>query len=288
MENEIQESVEIQTKEVQVIDLPRSTISKPLVSATEAQLVWAEYQKLAQAICTPDDIQKIGDKDFKKKSFWRKIDKFFGLSLILMSEKEEVKNVLIRKKTETKKGKYGEYEKETTEVEYYPLEIVPDLKDNEQLKKTIVFKVLYRAIAPNNQYIDGDGACDTWEKGYPNSYHDARAIAHTRAKNRAISDLAGFGEVSAEEVGRGYSNGNEYDGNKYGGSNNQKENVEQEGNLEEVKDLIKEELKSATFDTDRAVWEGRMEDIKTMPGLNGMLKRVQRECNDRMTAQSEK
>jgi len=30
--------------------------------------------------------------------------------------------------------------------------------------------------------------------------HDVYALAHTRAKNRAIADLIGGGEVSAEEI----------------------------------------------------------------------------------------
>lgn len=45
----------------------------------------------------------------------------------------------------------------------------------------------------------GEGACSTDErKGM--SEHDAKATAQTRAKSRAISDLIGFGQVSAEEM----------------------------------------------------------------------------------------
>ena len=45
---------------------------------------------------------------------------------------------------------------------------------------------------------DGEGSCTSSEKG-GKSEHDTRATAHTRAKSRAISDLIGFGQVSAEE-----------------------------------------------------------------------------------------
>ena len=47
---------------------------------------------------------------------------------------------------------------------------------------------------------DGEGSCTSTEKG-GKSEHDTRATAHTRAKSRAISDLIGFGQVSAEEYG---------------------------------------------------------------------------------------
>jgi hypothetical protein len=65
------------------------------------------------------------------------------------------------------------------------------------------YLVTYRATAGNGRTCDGDGACFASEKrGDVATVHNVRAHAHTRAKNRAISDLVGFGEVSAEEVNR--------------------------------------------------------------------------------------
>ena len=46
----------------------------------------------------------------------------------------------------------------------------------------------------------GEAACSTDESNKQRTEHDAKATAHTRAKNRAISDLIGFGQVSAEEI----------------------------------------------------------------------------------------
>jgi len=46
----------------------------------------------------------------------------------------------------------------------------------------------------------GEASCSTDESKKNRSEHDAKATAHTRAKNRAISDLIGFGQVSAEEI----------------------------------------------------------------------------------------
>lgn len=65
----------------------------------------------------------------------------------------------------------------------------------------LAYRATYRAIAPNGRTMDGDGMCSNAEKGreqWPE--HNIRATAHTRAKNRAISDIVGGGEVSAEEM----------------------------------------------------------------------------------------
>lgn len=136
-----------------------SGIVMPLVSPDQAVEAFDAYQKLAAKIMTADDVQRIGDKEFKKKSFWRKCQRFFNLSLPLVKEWRE------------------------------------DRSD-----RTYTYFAIYRATAPNGAYVDGDGACTNNEKGRVRTEHDTRSTAHTRAKNRAISDLVAFGEVSAEEV----------------------------------------------------------------------------------------
>jgi len=134
-------------------------IIRPIVTPTDALAAWKEYETLKTKIATPSDIQRIKGKDFLKKSFWRKMAKFFGLSLGLVSETE-------------------------TDGTWF---------------------VVYRATARTGDFADGDGACSTekFDKyGNPIEFtsHDARATAHTRAKNRAIADLIGGGEVTAEEI----------------------------------------------------------------------------------------
>ena len=64
--------------------------------------------------------------------------------------------------------------------------------------------VVCRATAPNGRAADGDGACFASEKRGPmRTVHNVRAHAHTRAYNRSVSNLVGFGEVSADELGPG-------------------------------------------------------------------------------------
>lgn len=62
------------------------------------------------------------------------------------------------------------------------------------------YVVTYKATAPNGRFSYGDGACSSTEKGLTKTEHNTRSIAHTRAYNRAVSNLVGGGEVSAEEM----------------------------------------------------------------------------------------
>ena len=63
------------------------------------------------------------------------------------------------------------------------------------------YLVVFTAMAGNGRSTDGDGSCFASEKkGAQGTVHNVRAHAHTRAYNRAVSNLVGFGEVSAEEM----------------------------------------------------------------------------------------
>jgi hypothetical protein len=133
---------------------------RPLVDPRAAQAAIAQYEALKAAIVRPGDVQKIQGRDFLKKAFWRRVATCFGLSLDLVSEQR------------------GHDE-----------------------AGHLFYSVLYRALAPNGRTMIADGYCSTAEAGrggWPE--HNVRATAHTRAKNRAISDLVGGGEVSAEEM----------------------------------------------------------------------------------------
>jgi hypothetical protein len=65
----------------------------------------------------------------------------------------------------------------------------------------LAFDVMYKATAPNGRSAYGDGSCESDENERAiKSRHDTRAMAHTRAFNRAVSNLIGGGEVSADEI----------------------------------------------------------------------------------------
>lgn len=153
-----------------------SAIVMPAVNAAAAIEAWKAYEALKKAIITPEDIQPIQGKQFLKKSYWRKVATFFNLSVDIVTEKKE-------------------------ELEH----------------GNTTYHFVCKATAPNGRFAIGAGSCNIYEKSKwdeksgvwltaygktsePNSIHNARATAETRAWNRAVSNLVGGGEVSAEEV----------------------------------------------------------------------------------------
>jgi hypothetical protein len=110
----------------------------------------------------PEAIVSVGDKKFRTKLYWRTISRAFGLSVGEVSGSEQ--------RLDGENSDWG-------------------------------YKVTYRATSPSGSYTDGDGACMAAEKyGNSGTEHNVRSHAHTRAFNRAVSNLCGFGEVSHEEL----------------------------------------------------------------------------------------
>lgn len=60
-----------------------------------------------------------------------------------------------------------------------------------------------RATAPNGRYTEAWGGCSVLDRKFSHD-QDIAATAQTRATNRAIADLIGAGEVSAEEMDKPY------------------------------------------------------------------------------------
>ena len=118
------------------------------------------YQLLCQQYLTLEDYETIQGKEFKKKSAWRKLGRAQKVSIEIIEEREQ----------------------------QYP--------DG-------TFAYHFRARAHSSlwgNYSDGSGSCASDEKGVDKTIHNTRATAETRAINRAISNLIGAGEVSAEEI----------------------------------------------------------------------------------------
>jgi hypothetical protein len=123
------------------------------------------YQQLLKDLLDDSDWQGTGDGRFAKKSAWRKIARAFNLSVTIVS-----------------------------------MEVARDEEGS-----PIRAECIARAAAPNGQVQDADGYCSISEFTGKRAddvklENTLRATATTRAKNRAIADLVGMGEVSAEEV----------------------------------------------------------------------------------------
>lgn len=187
MPNENPEVTEGDAEEIDVLDRAHEIVEPPstdlevrppgnevLMPLDTEQVVagMKAYQEMLPKLLDESDWQDAGrDGRFVKKSGWRKIARAFNLSVMVVS-----------------------------------VRIERDAEGNPTRAETIA-----RAMAPNGQVSDADGYCSADEKrfeqpkGRQKLENDLRATATTRAKNRAISDLVGMGEVSAEEITTGDS-----------------------------------------------------------------------------------
>lgn len=135
-------------------------VVKPAITIEEALDNWAYFQDLKSKLLKKDDYQDIAGKAFIKKSGWRKVATVFNLTDCILD-----KNIVKEDGITT----YAEFTVQVT--------------------------------APNGRYSEGWACCSINEgRDFAKRDHDIPATAHTRAKNRAISDLVGGGEVSAEEL----------------------------------------------------------------------------------------
>lgn len=80
------------------------------------------------------------------------------------------------------------------------LERVEESRVYDEKKDRVTYHFMYRAVAPNGRFAEAVGSATSDEKGKL-SEHYTRALAQTRASNRAVSNLVASGQVSAEEVG---------------------------------------------------------------------------------------
>jgi len=174
----------VENKEVQEIELRDNkliqggmAIVMPVISPEEAKKSWDAYENMKAVIKTPSDFMVIEGKAFLKKSYWRKMATFFNLDVEIVEE------------------------------------------DNEVIGKTFAYHFTVKATAPNGRSAIGTGSCDAyegavlkegtyykynkingWQLAAARTIHVIRTTAETRATNRAISNLIGGGEVSAEEM----------------------------------------------------------------------------------------
>ncbi|MBQ3407941.1 MAG: hypothetical protein IJH12_01900 [Clostridia bacterium] len=136
---------------------------------------WNAYQALCKGLLNETDYQDIVVKEkdadgnyvkvtrkFKKKSAWQKLSRAFNVDT----------HIVDRELERTKMGRVREA--------YYCV----------------------RATLPNGRSVESDALCSRSERGKDKvSDHTIMSTAKTRATNRAIAELIGAGEVSAEEMG---------------------------------------------------------------------------------------
>jgi hypothetical protein len=152
-----------QTKLAVVKQQQQNQMIMPAGTVEQALEAFKQYQELKHRLGSPEDFQQIGDKQHPKKSFVRKVQRFFNVSCEIIQDEPL---------TDPKTG------------------------------KIIAWLAKARAIhTATGAFQEADGSCGIEEKHEKQrTIHNIRSHAITRAKNRAILDLVGFGEVSAEEI----------------------------------------------------------------------------------------
>lgn len=153
-------AVKKKKNENEIVVVEQDSAAISTVNVEQALEEWNAYQKITELMLDETDYQQIQGRAFKKKSAWRKYARAFNITTEII-DKDIVK---------TDKG---------------------------QVKEA---SFIVRATLPTGRYADGWGNCSRQEgnKAHPN--HDIPATAMTRATNRAIADLIGAGEVTAEEI----------------------------------------------------------------------------------------
>jgi hypothetical protein len=187
----------------QLADAGAAAGALPAISADMMVAALGAYRDLQHKLdaAMPEQIMELEGKPFRKKGYWRAVALAFNLDVQLEKEERIVTGTFL------------------------------DGREN------FGWLVTYRASHPSGRTQPGDGACFAVEKArrfkcphperegsrrtlhFPHSScpdfdpnfswrtlpgeateHNVRGHAHTRAYNRAVSNLVGFGEVSAEEV----------------------------------------------------------------------------------------
>jgi hypothetical protein len=205
-EEDEEDIVDIQPAEAEEVtggNVPRGRQSdgklvKPVEDIDEAAQVYEQFSEVKKKLLDKnEDTTKIGSGRHINKSGWRKIATAFSLSVEVVDKERSIR---------TYQG---------------------DMDIN-----VVCYDATAVAVAPNGKRVEGTGSCASNEtnfmenlgedpsdekKNKPEAFvldgkwrrlkppfavdeHDIMATAVTRAKNRAISDMVGGGELSSEEI----------------------------------------------------------------------------------------
>lgn len=152
-----------------------------IVDVNAAKEFMDNYQELVEILLDESDYQQIGEKNAKKKSAWRKLATAFNISDSIVHEEE----------TRDETG-------QIVSSKFYVQATLP----NGRTATAVGVCSIYDKIRYNGKKKDTVQPSNFELRGrFSNAEHDVPSTAHTRAKSRAIADLIGAGEVSAEEMG---------------------------------------------------------------------------------------
>jgi len=147
--------------ELAPIEEPMERPLVPVANVTELVEAMKRFEEIKRGLLTDQDLYTAKDNQVRiRKSGWRKLALAFNLS------------------------------DEVLESTYLA---------NEALPGSWIYRVRVRVISRGGRSVQGVGAASTTERPFANPAHDCFALAHTRAKSRAIADMLGSSDLVAEE-----------------------------------------------------------------------------------------
>ena len=161
-----------------------STINQfDIVDIEHAAAAQRNFNELVEALLEPSDYQTIGNVPKKKKSAWRKLARAFNISDNIV-EKEIIR----------------EDDYQIISAWFMVEATLPNGRKGIGIGDCSIFDKIRKY--PTDKYPADTETPSHFElrKRFNNAEHDILTTAHTRAKSRAIADLVGGGEVSAEEL----------------------------------------------------------------------------------------
>lgn len=197
-EDEVQEAEVVEsesegssdTRDAPVPDAENSLV-KPADDIDAVVDIYEQFDEIKEKLLDDGDIQIISGNKFVTKSGWRKIATAFNLSVDIVNKEKEISEGVMTWRVEARatapNGKTVTSWSSCSSNESNHMEKFQQGKDEAQGRDD-VFKVdnKYRRLKPPREVAE----------------HNIITTAETRAKNRAISDLVGGGEVSKEEISK--------------------------------------------------------------------------------------
>jgi hypothetical protein len=165
-----------------------ATVSLP-ITVEQAKAQWQEYQRLCQELLDESDYQNIGGNKFRKKSGWRKLGRAFNLDT----------RVLTREVERDDRGRpiWAGFLVEASAPTRSGARVMTGYHEAHLQEKCcpVAFGEGCTKTGRHNHCSPNCSGRPHWSQP-----GDIAATAETRATNRAISNLIGAGEVSAEEA----------------------------------------------------------------------------------------
>lgn len=195
-----------EAKEVEVIDegesepLPqldddssveKDSLIQPVDNIDEVVELYDQFEEIKSDLLDKDDITNIKGRIHVNKSGWRKIATAFNVSVEVVEENVWVDDGIVKAKVKAKAT--APNGKESVNISMTASNESNFMDDDAPVPEK-----------PRNDpgYLKIDGKWRRLKDPKEVNEHNILTMAATRAKNRAISDCVGGGDVSAEEIGK--------------------------------------------------------------------------------------